>query len=1082
MVRTASTASSHDVTFVKLNRAQVLRVPKVNGSIREEFPVKNEAIVPLVKDKIPTIVGFNPQSQAISIGKDARRMGLNGKTTVFNFKPAFGLGDKEFSRDKKYWYWVPETPTYPQRTETFTAKEAAQRFLQSLMAGLTMPERIIIGEPAVREQTWKENFRRHIRETFSEMGLVEPQFFPEPFAVFQYYRHVDKSLPVSDQAEIVLIVDIGGGTFNSCIIRTTEQGLLARGGATAVPLGLQADVCGGAEIDRELLRRVTARCGTQSIRWKEDPVQRVQHIQSPALLRVEDAKIYLSEQIALQHHVELGRDYSDIRIDVSFPKGELHPDQEVRQYLTGEDLKAVIRDMWRRNYGRIICDTVTEASKKLQSAVGLSLDKIDRVLVAGGSSRLPFMKEEILTVLPSLLDANNIYIGSDIGEAVAFGIALECREQAKRDPQLSVDKLSSCITSDLYLGFRPDRRAAIVTPKVRRNGTSLPEGRLLSAPFETDELIQSYEIELPFDVGDRLLYYFSDTPLNSPKPPIPLNLTHDIFSVPRLNKISRKCDLVLTIKPNGFIRPVFTFHGKGTQVDKTGGAIDCPEFYSQGFQIRDGKTYLGLDFGTSNSYLVKFISVPREVSTNQYPEFTLRSKVKEQLRELELRLQGMRIAGRLTPERLMEHARDKMLEVIFHSNKIEGNPLTKGETQDVLASKKRTLTDKEQEAKNLEQAYKWMLDNVESCLKAPESFVRHLNGLILKRIGMDGGEYRKGPVSLSGMDFEPPAAPSVPAFMKQLSEELQIGVSGRSPLECSASFHTKLVWIHPFLDGNGRTARLLLNAFLLSQGLPVLVINYADKERYLDCLKESNKGDLSALMEFVIDCFEEQIAELEPAGSGVTDLPVHNLIATVKALEEPDPIVAVLEEVGVGETDDPLAAIMSGKVLERRKTVEAEYEAWKQCILTLPAELKTIVEAFNGNVAYREAGYKIRCQEYDLLTFEKYLDIRGGRGVSKTWFLGLDMVGPQTRQKFMWFFNGASWILKQKEVASPVSLAISRFDGSRYLRLSSEPIGLREIGYRQGSLSFATREGIVMEGSVRRILQGFLADTIKSYL
>src|SRR5947208_16146324 len=108
------------------------------------------------------------------------------------------------------------------------------------------------------------------------------------------------------------------------------------------------------------------------------------------------------------------------------------------------------------------------------------------------------------------------------------------------------------------------------------------------------------------------------------------------------------------------------------------------------------------------------------------------------------------------------------------------------------------------------------------------------------------------------MDFTPPMAGAVPGFMHDLSEEMRNGLDGRSTLECSASLHTKFVWIHPFSDGNGRTARLLLNSYLVSQDLPVVVVNYADRERYLHCLKESNKGDLTALVDFIVDCFEQQ--------------------------------------------------------------------------------------------------------------------------------------------------------------------------------------------------------------------------------
>ena len=1038
-------------------------------------------IVPLTKTKIPTIVGFDPESQAYTIGDAARRIGLDGKTTVFNFKPAFGQPDKEFSATKKYWYWVPPTQGHVERKETFTAKEAAQRFLNTLFKGVQLPDKLIVGEPAIRDQAWKEHFRRHMREVFAGLGLSEPSFFPEPFAVFQYYRHVEKVLPVSDRAEIVLIVDIGGGTFNSCIIRTTEQGLLARGGATAVPLGLQAEVCGGSEIDKELLRRLISKC--PHIRWKEDPLARAEFIGASALLRIEDAKIRLSEAIAAKGDVRLATDCSGVTHEVRIPKGELHPDEAISAVLTGEDLKAVVREMWRRHYGRIVNATVNEARERLSSALQIGLDRIDKVLIAGGSSRLPFTKEELALVLPTLISKGDIHIGSDIGEAVAFGIACECREQAKRDPQLSVDKLSPCILNDLYLAFRQTRRGSFELPRIKRNGVVVESGQLLSAPFETEALTQTYEVDLPFDVDDSLMYYFSPTPFRNDPATTPLSLTHDIFSIPNLKRVSRTCTLTLDIKPNGMIKPSFTFRGKGNRANKDGELVDCPEFYVEGFQIKEGKTYIGLDFGNSNSYFVRFASFSREVSGAEYPEFTLRPSITERLRALEVRLEDPSVKEILETSRLLGHARNQMLDFIFHSNKIEGNPLSKGETANVLASEKSAvLSAKEREAKNLENTYLWMLENFDACGESPEAFIRQVNGTILSGVTEGGGEYRNGPVKLAGMDFEPPAAASVPAFMQQLSDELKGGGSGRSGLEFAAAMHTKLVWIHPFNDGNGRTARLLLNACLLTRGLPVVVINYADKERYLHCLSESNKGDLSALIEFMVDCFDQQLATLLAPPSPPLEEAPEVVTIPARALVEIDPIGAVLEEAGVVEPDDPLTAIMKTKVVERQRTIEAEYDAWRQSVLTIPAELRAVVESFNGTEAYIRVGYRIRCQVFDLLTLEQYVNIANGRPVSRTWFVGLELFGPTAREKAMLFFNSASPSLRHDVKASRVSLALSRFDGASYVRLNAEPISLREIGYREGSLLFVNRDKGIEDGSVRKLMQNLLADIIKSYL
>ena len=134
----------------------------------------------------------------------------------------------------------------------FQQKRRLSLFLRELFRDIELPEQILIGEPAVRDKAWRDNFRRHIREIIREINSeVQVQFFPEPFAVFQYYRNT--LFPHSKSSELILVIDIGGGTFNSCIIKTTDEGYLSRGGGTSLPLGLQAEQCGGNEIDRGVL-------------------------------------------------------------------------------------------------------------------------------------------------------------------------------------------------------------------------------------------------------------------------------------------------------------------------------------------------------------------------------------------------------------------------------------------------------------------------------------------------------------------------------------------------------------------------------------------------------------------------------------------------------------------------------------------------------------------------------------------------------------------------------------------------------------------------------------------------------------
>jgi hypothetical protein len=186
-----------------------------------------------------------------------------------------------------------------------------------------------------------------------------------------------------------------------------------------------------------------------------------------------------------------------------------------------------------------------------------------------------------------------------------------------------------------------------------------------------------------------------------------------------------------------------------------------------------------------------------------------------------------------------------------------------------------------------------------------------------------------------------------------------------------------------------------MNAVRLSFGLPVLVINYADRKRYLDGLQVSNSGDLSQLIEFTIECLSEQLDTLQ-VGSEISadELTVKPSAVEPIGQTSEDELSAVLTAAGAPELDDPLIAILRAKTQERQRAVIAEFEAWRQNMLVIPAELKAIADEVNGT----KVGFAVRWQSYDVLTFEKYMDMISGKRVARTWFVTLDVGGSQSRQ------------------------------------------------------------------------------------
>src|SRR5262249_48705468 len=151
--------------------------------------------------------------------------------------------------------------------------------------------------------------------------------------------------------------------------------------------------------------------------------------------------------------------------------------------------------------------------------------------------------------------------------------------------------------------------------------------------------------------------------------------------------------------------------------------------------------------------------------------------------------------------------------------KLEGAELTRGETLDVIENEKPPLSVGQVEAKYSADAYLWMLENYSELARQPESFARELNKRVLQDLNAEAGKYRTGSVKIATREGEyfPPEAPLVSAYMRDWANYVRNGSGTRSPAEFAAALHSIFVRIHPFADGNGRTARLLMNSCLLGQ-------------------------------------------------------------------------------------------------------------------------------------------------------------------------------------------------------------------------------------------------------------------------
>jgi len=206
------------------------------------------------------------------------------------------------------------------------------------------------------------------------------------------------------------------------------------------------------------------------------------------------------------------------------------------------------------------------------------------------------------------------------------------------------------------------------------------------------------------------------------------------------------------------------------------------------------------------------------------------------------------------------------LEMTYNSNAIEGNSLTLKETYLVISEgltiKGKPLKD-HLEAKNHTEALEYLSELIDKDKKhtLSEQFIRSLHQLVVQDTDKEwAGQYRSSGVMITGTDHKPPEAFEVPRLIRELIEWVKTEKKKLHVVELSALFHHKLVHIHPFFDGNGRTARLAMNIFLLQAGYPLVIVLKNDRKKYYRVLALADKGEYEPLIRFIAQAVERSLS------------------------------------------------------------------------------------------------------------------------------------------------------------------------------------------------------------------------------
>lgn len=243
----------------------------------------------------------------------------------------------------------------------------------------------------------------------------------------------------------------------------------------------------------------------------------------------------------------------------------------------------------------------------------------------------------------------------------------------------------------------------------------------------------------------------------------------------------------------------------------------------------------------------------------------------EKIDQLQAKLKTLRPLNETELRRLYD---EFIIENTYNSNAIEGNTLTLRETalilQEGITIAEKPLKD-HLEAIGHKDAFEYILELANANEPLTERTIKEIHALVLMNDAQNKGRYRSVPVQILGALHTPPQPYLISVQMETLLADYTEWKTHEHIIDAVAKFHLCFEGIHPFIDGNGRTGRLILNLELIKAGLLPVNIKFADRRKYYECFDlYHSEGSIKPLAELIagyeVEELERHIAILECGG------------------------------------------------------------------------------------------------------------------------------------------------------------------------------------------------------------------------
>lgn len=487
-----------------------------------------------------------------------------------------------------------------------------------------IPAKIIVAEPLnfqLQEnyKAWVQNYRGNIRRILNRYEEVE--FLPEPFAVYQYYRYGQRIPHLQENAKhIALVLDFGGGTFDGCIIESTNKGDISLSGKHSKPLGADSVPRGGFYINQCLAEYLIKRnIDPRNKADADNCIKNHQRIRSGELSiesLSEKKRIFLKNFRHLihaceQYKIDLTSSVKNWslhneayeRISISLPKDPFTESPWITDELFAHQLRNIfIEKIWNQHLHKVIKKVFKIAEAEL---IG---KEITTTLISGGSSNIRWLLELLKRDFEDELSgAEPIPISQSFQEVVATGLAIECARRYYDEESEFVGVTYNPIRLKLEpddKGFESNRSFISVGDKVDMKGAKPAD--LMPSALALNNFINEplqWKIKLTSPPKNHLRYIFSK-PSNTGEDDI-YNAESQIVHTRENKKFDSSLTVQLIVSEDGTAKPTFIYKTPNSEYGIPGNIVEGKAFAidmtAPTVSAKPSSNYIGYDFGTSCS-------------------------------------------------------------------------------------------------------------------------------------------------------------------------------------------------------------------------------------------------------------------------------------------------------------------------------------------------------------------------------------------------------------------------------------------------------------------------------------------------